>query len=85
MTVNRDLVARAEIGDASERVVLDMDSPGSPVRGDLPPVIGPPSMLVHTPLQPGGAERNPAVTAGSLPGLAAGRVRVKTRHLFYWQ
>ena len=39
---------------------------------DLPPVIGPPSMLVHTPLQPGGAERNPAVTAGSLPGLAAG-------------
>ena len=33
MAVNRDLVARAEIGDASERVVLDMDSPGSPVRG----------------------------------------------------
>ncbi len=27
-------------------------------------------MLVHTPLQPGGAERNPAVTAGSFPGLA---------------
>ena len=42
------------------------------IRSDLPPVIGPPSMLVHTPLQPGGAERNPAVTAGSLPGLAAG-------------
>ena len=41
-------------------------------ESDLPPVIGPPSMLVHTPLQPGGAERNPAVTAGSLPGLAAG-------------
>ena len=29
-------------------------------------------MLVHKPLQPGGAERNPAVTAGSFPGLAAG-------------
>ena len=42
------------------------------MQADLPPVIGPPSMLVHTPLQPGGAERNPAVTAGSLPGLAAG-------------
>ena len=40
---------------------------------DLPPVIGPLFMLVHKPLQPGGAERNPAVTARSpvpfdLPG-----------------
>ena len=46
--------------------------PVQAVVTDLPPVIGPPSMVVHTPLQPGGAERNPAVTAGSLPGLAAG-------------
>ncbi len=39
---------------------------------DLPPVVGPLFMLVHKPLQPGGAERNPAVTARSFPGLAAG-------------
>ena len=32
---------------------------------DLPPIVGPLFMLVHRPLQPGGAERNPAVTARS--------------------
>ena len=53
-------------------VLPEATSPPTSFRTDLPPVIGPPSMLVHTPLQPGGAERNPAVTAGSLPGLAAG-------------
>ena len=46
--------------------------PENVLEGDLPPVVGPLFMLVHKPLQPGGAERNPAVTARSLPGLAAG-------------
>ena len=33
MAVNRELVAQAEAGDDSERVVLDMDSTESPVHG----------------------------------------------------
>ena len=33
MAVNRELVAQAEAPDDSERVVLDMDSPESPVHG----------------------------------------------------
>jgi len=33
MAVNRELVARAEEDDESERVVLDMDSTESPVHG----------------------------------------------------
>jgi len=33
MAVNRELVAQAEARDQSERVVLDMDSTGSPVHG----------------------------------------------------
>ncbi len=33
MAVNRELIAQAEAGDRSERVVLDMDSTESPVHG----------------------------------------------------
>ena len=33
MALNRELVGRAEAGDESERVVLDMDSTESPVHG----------------------------------------------------
>jgi hypothetical protein len=33
MAVNRELVAQAEGGDESERVVLDMDFTESPVHG----------------------------------------------------
>ena len=54
------------LGDLPNVFLID------PLDYDLPPVVGPLFMLVHKPLQPGGAERNPAVTAGSLPGLAAG-------------
>jgi hypothetical protein len=33
MAVNRELVAQAEAGDESERVVIDLDSTESPVHG----------------------------------------------------
>ena len=58
--------------DAADKTVTVSGTVSATSVTDLPPVVGPFFMLVHKPLQPGGAERNPAVTARSLPGLAAG-------------
>ncbi len=42
------------------------------LSADLPPIVVPLSKLVRTPLPPGGAERNPVATAGSLAAPAVG-------------